>query len=270
MNETFTLANNIKIPKIGFGTWMIKNEDAAKNVQDAIQVGYRHIDTAEAYQNEQGVGEGIHASGINRQEIFVTTKLAAEIKNYQEAISAIDQSLKNLNLDYIDMMIIHSPKPWEEFQGKNHYFEGNLEAWHALEKAYQDGKLRTIGVSNFEIVDLENILKNGHIKPMVNQILVHIGHTPMELIEFSQKNHILVEAYSPIAHGEMIHDKTILAIADKYNVTIPQLAVRYCLQLGLLPLPKTENIEHMKNNKNVDFVISNDDMMKLKKIDHFD
>lgn len=269
LNETYTLANGVTIPKLGFGTWMIENERAAEKVRQAIQVGYRHIDTAQAYGNEEGVGEGVRSSGVDRKDLFVTTKLAAEIKNYEEAIQAIDESLNKLAIEYIDLMIIHSPKPWAVFQEDDHFFEGNKEAWRALEEAYEQGKIRAIGVSNFEVIDLENLLKNSRIKPMVNQILAHIGHTPFDVIDYSKKNDVLVEAYSPIAHGEMLQNETITGIADKYHVSIPQLAIRYCLQLELLPLPKTQNVAHMKNNADVDFVIEEEDMTILKALNQF-
>lgn len=271
LKETYRLANGNEIPKLGFGTWMIDNQDAAKAVQEAIQVGYRHIDTAQAYKNEAGVGEGIRNSSIAREEIFLTTKLAAEIKDYAGAVVAIDGSLEKLGLDYIDLMIIHSPKPWAEFQSDaDHFFEGNLEAWKALEEAYQAGKIHAIGVSNFEQVDLENLLENGTIKPMVNQILAHIGYTPFDVIAFSQQNGILVEAYSPIAHGEMLRSAEITNMAEKYGVSIPQLAIRYLLQLDLLPLPKTLNKAHMVNNADVDFEISSEDMKTLKELKKLD
>lgn len=268
---TYTLVNDVKIPEIGFGTWMIDDDKAAQAVKEAISVGYRHIDTAQAYGNETGVGRGIRESGLPREKIFLTTKLAAEIKDYAGAVSAIEESLNKLDVEYIDLMIIHSPKPWAEFQNdQEHFFEGNLAAWKALEEAYQAGKLKAIGVSNFEIVDLENLLKNASIKPMVNQILAHIGHTPFDVIDFSQKNNILVEAYSPIAHGEMLDNPEIMVLAEKYQVSLPQLAIRYLLQLNLLPLPKTQNIQHMKNNADVAFEISAEDMETLKKIGKLD
>jgi diketogulonate reductase-like aldo/keto reductase len=270
LNEMFTLSNSVTIPKIGYGTWMVPDNEAAKAVQTAIEVGYRHIDTAQAYQNEQGVGEGIRLSGIPRKELFVTTKLAAEIKNYDEAKKAIKESLDRLALDYIDLMIIHSPKPWVNFQEDNHFFEGNLAAWQALEEAYQSGQIRSIGVSNFEKEDLQNIIDHGNIKPMVNQVLAHIGNTPFDLIDYSKANQILVEAYSPIAHGEMMQNKQITEMAKKYNVSIPQLAIKYCLQLELLPLPKASSIDHVKNNTELDFTISKEDMTHLKAIEMTD
>lgn len=220
------------------------------------------------YDNEKGVGEGIKAADIDREELFITTKLAAEIKTYEDAKAGIDQSLKDLDLDYIDLMIIHSPQPWAEFQGEERFFRGNQEAWSALEEAYEEGKLRAIGVSNFEKEDLENILNNGTVKPMVNQVLAHISNTPFNLIEYSQKQDILVQAYSPIAHGELLKNEKVAEIAERYDVSIPQLSIRYTLQLGLLPLPKTAKPGHMKTNADVDFTISDEDMETLKNVEH--
>ena len=267
LREKYTLSNGLKIPKMALGTWFISNDNVVQAVQDAINIGYRHIDTAQAYQNEEGVGRGIKASGINRSELFVTTKLAAEMKSYDQAKAAIEGSLKTLGLDYIDLMIIHSPKPWANFQGEDHYFEGNREAWSALEEAYQAGKLRAIGVSNFEQEDIANILDSCTVKPMVNQILAHISNTPMQLIQYCQDRDILVEAYSPIGHGELLKNKQVADLAAAYQVTIPQLGIRYDLQLEMLPIPKTANPKHMKTNAEVDFVISDEDMEFLINIE---
>jgi diketogulonate reductase-like aldo/keto reductase len=267
LEQTFQLPNGVEIPKLGLGTWMMRNQEAAQAVQEAIKIGYRHIDTAQAYANESGVGEAIKKSGIARDEVFVTTKLAAEIKSYDMALGAIDESLRTMGLEYIDMMIIHSPKPWREFHGTNHYFEGNREAWKALEEAYQAGKLKVIGLSNFEHEDIDNILSSCAVKPMVNQILVHISNTPLDLIEYSKKAGMLVEAYSPIAHGELLKNQNVKRIAEKYGVSIAQLSIRYCLELGLLPLPKTANPAHMQSNADVDFKISSEDMEILKNLE---
>jgi diketogulonate reductase-like aldo/keto reductase len=201
LEQTFTLSNGVEIPKLGLGTWRIADADAARVVRDAVEIGYRHLDTAQAYANEGGVGEGLRASGVRRDQIFVATKLAAECKSYAEARRRIDGSLQTLGLDHVDLMLIHSPQPWSEFRGGEHYFEGNLEAWRALEEAYGAGKLRAIGVSNFERADLDNLFANGSVKPMVNQILAHVGATPFDLIDHSRSRGMLVEAYSPVAHA---------------------------------------------------------------------
>lgn len=266
INETYTLSNGVKIPKLGLGTWMIEDDKAAQAVRDAVTIGYCHIDTAQGYGNERGVGEGVRSCGVPREEIFVTTKLEAVIKSYDEAVAAIDGSLKILDLGYIDMMIIHSPQPWTDFRESEHFFEGNREAWRALEDVYKAGKLKAIGVSNFEQVDLDNLLTHGTVKPMVNQILTHVSNTPFEVIEYCQQNDILVEAYSPVGHGELLKNEEVSAIAEKYGVTVAQLGIRYCLQLGTLPLPKTANPEHMRSNAAVDFEILDTDMELLKKV----
>ena len=176
-----------------------------------------------------------------------------------------------MGLDYLDMMIIHSPQPWVEVnQSDNRYIEGHRAAWKALEEAYKEGKLKAIGVSNFQIGDIESLLDTCEIKPMVNQILLHISNTPLELVEYFQKKCIAVEAYSPIAHGEILHQPEIASMAEKYGVSVPQLCIRYTLQLGAISLPKTGNPEHMKTNADVDFEINAEDMKVLKNFKHIE
>ena len=187
-DETFTLTNGVEIPKLALGTWEIPDNEVALPVAAALKMGYRHIDTAQAYHNEKGVGQGIRDSGIQRDQIFVNSKVEAEIKNYQEAKKSIDETLTRMELDYLDMMIIHNPQPWREVnQSSDRHFEGTLETWRALEEAVKEGKLRAIGVSSFEPEDLQNLIDNSDTKPMVNQILCHIGATPKKLIDFCQK-----------------------------------------------------------------------------------
>lgn len=267
MNENYTLANGVKIPKLGLGTWMIDNDKVVDVVKQAIDLGYRHIDTAQAYQNEEGVGRGVRESGIAREELFLTTKLAAEIKTYEEAKQAIDESLQKMGTDYIDLMLIHSPQPWMEFGEEDRFFDGNVEAWRALEDAYETGKLRAIGVSNFIETDLENLFEHGTIQPMVNQVLAHISNTPFDLIQYTQDKDILVEAYSPIAHGAVLDNEDLIEMAKRYGVSVAQLCIRYDLQLGLLPLPKTQTYEHLQSNQKLDFTISDEDMETLKHVE---
>ncbi len=263
--NTLILQNGIKIPQLGLGTWFIEDEKVAQAVKEATKLGYRHFDTAQAYGNERGVGEGIRTCGIPREELFVVSKVAAEHKTYEQAKAGIDETLEKMGLDYLDMMIIHSPQPWAKVnQCDDRYVEGNRAAWRALEDAYKEGKLKAIGVSNFQIEDLKNLMEACEIKPMVNQILAHISNSPLELIEFCQENGIVVEAYSPIAHGEILNQPEIVEMASKYGVTVPQLCIRYTLQLGLVSLPKTANPAHMENNAKLDFEISTRDMETLK------
>lgn len=265
LNETYTLADGTPIPKLGLGTWLMDNAQAAEAVKSAVAAGYRMIDTAQAYGNETGVGEGIRACGAPRDQLFIATKVAAELKDYQSTTASIDASLARLGLDYVDQMIIHSPQPWVEVnQSENRYEEGNLEAWRALEDARAAGKIRVIGVSNFNEHDLANIIDNASVRPQVNQVLAHIANTPLDLLAYCREQGILVEAYSPIAHGAVLDNALVTEVAARYGVTGAQLCVRYCLELGMLPLPKTANPAHIANNADVDFAIAPEDLETLK------
>jgi diketogulonate reductase-like aldo/keto reductase len=268
LEQTYTLANGVAIPKLGLGTWF--TDDAAQAVRDAAAIGYRHIDTAQAYGNEAGVGDGVRSCGVARDEMFVTSKLAAEIKSYDAAVAAIDGSLAASGLDHLDLMIIHSPQPWADFGSEDRFFDGNREAWRALEDAYEAGKLRAIGVSNFKAADIDNLAGSCRVAPMVNQVLAHITNTPTDLIDYSRQHGMLVEAYSPIGHGELFKNQQVGEIAATYGVSVPQLAIRYTLQLDLLPLPKTSNADHMRSNAELDFEISDADMNVLTNLEQIE
>ena len=264
VSEKYTLANGAQIPRLGLGTWLLNDAQATAAVKAAVVTGYRMIDTAQAYGNEAGVGEGVRTCGVPRDQLFVATKVAAELKDYESARASIDESLAKLGLDYVDQMIIHSPQPWVEVnQSADRHEEGNLAAWRALEEAQAAGKVRVIGVSNFDEHDLANIIDNASVRPQVNQVLAHIGNTPFDLLAYCREQGILVEAYSPIAHGAVLSNPLVAQVAARYGVTPAQLCVRYCLELGMLPLPKTANHAHIVNNANVDFQISAADMDEL-------
>ncbi len=270
-DKMLTLSNGVKIPQLALGTWLIDDSLVSAAVKSAIALGYRHIDTAQAYGNERGVGEGVRESGIARKDIFVTSKVAAEHKDYKSAAAGIDETLFRTGLDYLDMMIIHSPQPWALVnQSDDRFTEGNREAWRALEDAYRAGKLLAIGVSNFLEGDIESLWETAEIKPMVNQVLCHISNSPLALIDYCTKKGIVMEAYSPVAHGEALKNPVIAETARKYGVTAAQLCIRFDIQLGMIVLPKTANPEHMKNNADIDFVISDEDMDMLKNIDHIE
>ena len=264
-DKTITLYNGVEIPVLGAGTWQISDENAKDVVKNAVEVGYLHIDTAAAYENESGVGRGIKASGIAREKLFVTSKIPAEYKSYELATRTIEESLKFLQTNYIDLMLIHAPRPWDEMSEENgkNYNEENLSVWKALEEGYADGRFRSIGVSNFSVSDLKNIMNNSKIKPMVNQISCFIGRFPKETIEFCKENDIVVEAYSPMATGALLKDVEIGKMAAKYGVKISQLCIKYVLQLGLVALPKTTHKKYMEENAALDFEISRQDMEKL-------
>lgn len=267
LNETYTLADGTAIPKLGLGTWFIDDDKAVQAVREAVKLGYRLIDTAQAYGNERGVGEGVRTCGLPREQLFVASKVAAELKDYDSAAKSIDETLEKMGLDYLDQIIIHSPQPWTEFRVEKRYFEENRAVWRALEDAQAAGKVKVIGVSNFLRDDLENLLSDCRVRPMVNQILLHISNTDKDLVDYCKEQNIQVEAYSPIAHGEALKNPAIAAMAQKYGVTAAQLCIRYVIQLGTVALPKTADSAHMKDNAAVDFVISDADMDALVHMD---
>ena len=270
-DKVLNLSNGVVIPQLAFGTWKIPDNEASAAVENALAIGYRHIDTAQAYHNEAGVGEGIRKSGVKREQIFVNSKVEAEIKDYANAKKSIDETLLRMKLDYLDMMIIHNPQPWIEVnQSDDRHFEGNLEAWRALEEAMKAGKLSAIGVSSFQPEDLNNLIANSDVKPMVNQILCHIGATPKPLIDFCQQNGIVVESFSPVAHGEALNNEVIKKMAAKYQVSVAQLCIRYDWQLNTVVLPKSTNPVHMKENSELNFVINDEDMKTLEAVKSFD
>lgn len=254
------LNNGVEIPVIGLGTWQVDNDAAYQSVTEALKVGYIHIDSARLYQNEEGVGRAIKDSNVARKDIFVTTKILRNVKTYQEAYDMMNESLKLLDMEYVDLVLIHWPTIKEN---PNRFFKENVEVYRAMEDFLLEGKTRAIGLSNFEIEDVENILANCKIKPQVNQIRVHIGHVPMELIRYCQERDILVQAYSPNATGHLVGHDEIEEMAKKYNVSVPQLGIRFDYQLGLNVLPKTTHREYMIENADIDFEISDADMQKL-------
>ena len=270
MNTGITLNNGVSIPMLGFGTWCIDDGKASDAVKTAIELGYRHIDTAQVYGNEAGVGRGVRESGVAREELFVVSKVAAENKSYESAARSVDETLVKTGLDYLDMMIIHSPQPRAEWRGEKRYFEENREVWRALEDAYSAGKLRAIGISNFLIDDIEELLPYCRIKPAVNQVLAHIGNMPEELISYCSGQGIAVEAYSPIAHGEAVKNPVITETAAKYKVSAAQLCIRYVLERGIVALPKASSREHIRENASLDFTISDEDMSALGALDFKD
>jgi len=273
LEEGVVLANGIEIPKIGFGTWKTPKDVAPDAVASALAVGYRHVDTARVYRNEEGVGQGLArwltASGTPRSEVFVTTKIPSSLKTYDEIGPCIDESLRLLGVDYIDLLLIHAPKPWPPKDGDDQktYFEENTAVWRAMEDAYEMGTLKAIGVSNFEVPDLQNLLDSSTISPMVNQIELRIGFAEAELTAFCGANGIAVEAYSPLGTGALLGNPDIAAVAARLGVSVPQLCIRYTLQKGAITLPKSVHPEYILANTKVDFEIPDADMALLDGID---
>ncbi len=260
--DTFTLTNGVQVPCIGYGTWQTPNDGTtAQGVMDAVRLGYRHIDTAWVYGNEEDVGVGIAKCGVKREELFVTSKHWVTERGYEKTIRAIDTSLQNLKTDYMDLYLIHWPcvqkisENWEEI---------NADTWRGFERAYKDGKIRAIGVSNFQEKHIDSLWAHAEIKPMVNQLEFHPGYTQIENVRAMQERGLLVEAWSPLGSGAVLKDARLVEIAQKYNKSVAQICVRFALQNGILPLLKSVKPEHIKNNADVfDFVLAEEDMQKL-------
>jgi diketogulonate reductase-like aldo/keto reductase len=268
LKEYFTLYNDVKIPKLGFGTWQIKDgEQVINSVKSALQVGYCHIDTALMYQNERGVGKAIRESEMHRKNLFITTKLPAQIKGYHETIAAFYKSLNNLKLEYIDLYLIHASHPWND--PKSDYTEGNIQSWKAMIELYNQGLIKAIGVSNFYEKDILPLIEATGVVPMVNQVPLYIGRSQDKLRRYGEENNILIEAYSPLVTGKIFSLPILEQLANKYKVTPAQIAIRFTLQLNTLPLPKSTHHERIKENSQLDFIIDNDDMEQLLSLDGY-
>ena len=264
-NEFFELHNGVKIPAIGFGTWQVKDgNEAYESTLWALEAGYRHIDTAHAYGNEASVGKALRECGIAREEIFVTTKLPSHIKTFDGAKEHFYESLNSLGLEYLDLYLIHAPWPWSNI-GED-CTEGNIEAWRAMIDLYNEGKIRAIGVSNFAVKDIEAIVNATGVKPTVNQIRYFIGNRQDAITDYCQANGILIEAYSPLATGEIANHEKLADTAKKYGVSIAQLCIRYCIEKNTLPLPKSVHKERIIANIALDFHIEKEDMDYLDSI----
>jgi len=268
IDKYYTLSNNIQIPTIGFGTWKIPNGLEAYNaIRDALDIGYRHIDTAHIYENEESIGKALKECNTPREEIFITTKLWNDCHSHQKALRAFEISLQKLNLDYVDMYLIHWPNP-KELRDK--FQETILDTWEALIKLYNENKVKVIGVSNFLPHHLEVIIKNSAVVPMVNQIRLFPGSQNFKTIDYCQKKNILLEAYSPFGGGEILNAPELIELSNKYNKTISQICIRWSLQMGFLPLPKSVSPMRMKENMDVfDFHLSKEDIKKLKGIKNY-
>lgn len=266
LTSTYTLANGIKIPVVGFGTWQTPDgEVAVSSVKSALANGYRHIDTAQAYKNEEGVGRALKESGIPREEIFLTTKLWNKNHSYNLAMSSFAESLEKLQTDYVDLFLIHWPNPVDF---RDHWQNANAESWRAMEDLYEAGKIKAIGISNFRPHHIEELKKTAKIMPMVNQIFLAPGEKQEEVVSYCEDNDILLEAYSPLGTGKIFEVPEMKALAEKHNRSIAQIALRWSLQHGFLPLPKSVTPSRIKENAQLfDFELSKTDMAQIDALD---
>lgn len=257
----FKLGDGILIPQIGLGTWQSSKEDAYKATLAAVECGYRHIDTAYAYDNEDAVGRAVKDCGLKRDELFITTKLPAEIKNYKSAKEHLYKSLQALGMDYVDLYLIHAPWPWAKVG--TDCTEGNIKVWEAMIELKEQKLIRSIGVSNFNGEQIDSLINATGIVPSANQIRFFVGNTQETVTKYCRDKGILVEAYSPLATGKILDNKQIGEIAENLGVTLPQLCIKYCIQRGALPLPKSVTPQRIKDNFYTDFTIPEEDMRKL-------
>ena len=265
-NSTYELSNGVKIPVVGFGTWQSADGDEAYNaVLTALRAGYRHIDTATAYENEESVGKAINdfmkESGVSRKDLFVTTKLWNGDHGRVLTEKAIDSSLSKLGLDYLDLYLIHWPNP---LKFRDCWEEKNAESWKEMEDAVKDGKIRAIGLSNFWEHHIEALLKNASIKPVVNQIKICPGQSQRKLVEYSKKLGMVVEGYSPLGTGAIFANEFMKLLSEKYKRSIAQICIRWSIQSGCVPLPKSVTESRIKENLNVfDFELDAEDIEKI-------
>lgn len=261
MNKNFKiLSNGVKMPSIGFGTYKSGNdEETAKIIRYALKIGYRQIDTASFYGNEVGIGNGIKESGINREDIFLVTKLWNDDHGYDKTIEAFNKSLERLQVDYIDLYLIHWPNKL------------NSETWKAFEHLYKTGKVKSIGVCNFKIGHLEELKKTAEIMPMVNQVEIHPQSSKNDMLRYCEENNIQLVAWSPIMRGKLFSNELILGLAEKYKKTIAQIILRWHVQRGIIPIPKSSNEGRIKENLSIfDFKLSNDDMSIIDSLNEGD
>ena len=246
LNDTYKLSNGVEIPCVGFGTWQTPDgEIAVSSVLSAIESGYRHIDTAQGYGNEESVGIAVKKSGVPRENIFVTSKLANDEHGYDKTLAAFDITMKKLDMDYLDLFLIHWPNP---INFRDNWQEANAGTWKAFEELYAAKRIRSIGISNFHPHHIKELMKTAKVAPMVNQIRLCPGDTQDEVVDYCRSQNILLEAYSPLGVGKIFEIPEMKALADKYGKSIAQICVKWSLQRGYLPLPKSVNPERIKAN----------------------
>ena len=259
LTDTYTLSNGVHIPCVGFGTWQSKDgPEARDSVAEALRAGYRHIDTAQGYGNEESVGQAVKESGLNREDIFITSKLTNSVRGYSETLSAFHESLRKLGTDYMDLFLIHWPRP---VSFRNDWEAQNAQSWRAMEDLYREGKVRAIGISNFHPHHIEALLKTATVAPMVNQIRLAPGDTQDEVVSFSREKGMLLEAYSPLGVGKVFEVPQMKDLARKYGKSIAQIAIRWSLQRGYLPLPKSVTPVRIRENTQIfDFRLEDADV----------
>ena len=258
--NNYVLSNGVKIPAVGYGTWAMSPEECASVTAEAIRAGYRHIDTAFYYGTEEAVGQAVARSGADRSELFLATKAWQTELGYDNILRAFDRSLKNMNVDYIDLYLIHWPLPVSDYPDGEKL---DQESWKAMEYLYEQGGAKAVGVCNFLPHHLKNLLDVCNVPPMANQIEFHPGFIQEETVQFCKEHNILVEAWSPLGRRRLAEHPLLLELAEQYGVSLAQICLRFALQCGILPLPRSSNPERMRQNLQLDFSLSQADMDRI-------
>ena len=260
MKKEYTvLSNGVKMPNLAFGTFKVNEGDDVQIILDAINVGYRHFDTAAFYNTEEALGKAIKKSGIPREEFFVTTKVWKTYMGYEGAKKSFEESLEKLDMDYVDLLLIHWPRPDE----KSDWKKLDIETWKAFEETYKEGRAKAIGVSNFLNHHIQNILDNCEVVPMVNQIEFHPGYIQKDVVDFDKEHGIVVEAWSPLGRERVFKDELLNKLAQKYGKSVAQICLAFALQMDVVPLPKSSSAERMKQNMDIDFELEKEDFEKI-------
>lgn len=260
MKKEYTvLSNGVKMPNLAFGTFKVNEGDDVQIILDAVNVGYRHFDTAAFYNTEEALGKGLKKSGLPREEFFITTKVWKTCMGYEGAKKSFEESLEKLDMDYVDLLLIHWPRPDAESDWK----QLDIETWKAFEEIYKEGRAKAIGVSNFLNHHMQNILDNCEIVPMVNQIEFHPGYIQKDVIDFDKNHGIVVEAWSPLGRERVFKDELLNKLAEKYGKSVAQICLAFALQMGVVPLPKSSSVERMKQNMDIDFELEEEDFEKI-------
>lgn len=260
MKKEYTvLSNGVKMPNLAFGTFKVNEGDDVQIILDAINVGYRHFDTAAFYNTEEALGKAIKKSGIPREEFFVTTKVWKTCMGYEGAKKSFEESLEKLDMDYVDLLLIHWPRPDE----KSDWKKLDIETWKAFEEIYKEGRAKAIGVSNFLNHHMQNILDNCEVVPMVNQIEFHPGYIQKDVVDFDKEHGIVVEAWSPLGRERVFKDELLNKLAEKYGKSVAQICLAFAIQMDVVPLPKSSSVERMKQNMDIDFELEEEDFEKI-------
>lgn len=276
LTRTMSLPSGHTMPVEGYGTWLTPNNQAAGAVYQALNDGYRLIDTAHVYANERGVGEGLHRAmsdiGLERRDVFITTKIDADVITAEQATASIHESLRKLNVDYVDLILIHAPRPWQYMDEEpqtidDHYYEKNRVVWRVLEDAVRQGQTRSIGVSQFSIDDMDHLMDTTQIQPALLQTEAYPGNMPHDLMRYCHEHAMVIQAFCPLGHGCILHDPVLERVAAHYETSTAQLCLKYLIQYGFSVIPKSLNPAHITANTHLDFTISDDDMRVLDALD---